>query len=148
LDAEDTRYGDSFLFTEQEVQEFLQKTEVSIGSFCYATLSKWLRLQSSLQLTDLKEYYNSYWARGYDGTSISLFNPWSVHQAIAEGQLSCYWNQTSSYNPIHKAIWSRGPDFTNRLIKLLAGERVTLPTRDIVTYEESVSICFVHHVDG
>ncbi|PVF97059.1 hypothetical protein CPB86DRAFT_786397, partial [Serendipita vermifera] len=122
LDAEDPRYGYSFLFTEQEVQEFLQTTG------------------SSLRLEELRGYYSSYCARGPGGTSISLFNPWSVHHAIAQGRLACFWNQTSSYNPIGKAIWNRGPNFTNCITKLLAGEAVELSTRSIVTYEDLNSV--------
>jgi hypothetical protein len=40
LDAGNPHYGDSFLFTEQEVKEFLQKTDVSTSPFRYATRFK------------------------------------------------------------------------------------------------------------
>jgi len=148
LNAKDARYGDSFLFTEEEVQEFLLKTKVSTSPLRYAAFSKLPCFQSSLQLADLKKLYHSYYARGPGAKSIPLFNPWSVHNAIAKGRLGCYWNQTSSYIPIRKAIWNRGPDFTDRVTKLLAGEEVDLEMSDTVTYEGSASICFAHSIDG
>jgi hypothetical protein len=148
LNAENPRYGDSFLFTEEEVQEFLLKTGVSTSPFRYVTLSKLPCFQSPLLLADLKTHYNSYLARGPDGKSISLFNPWSIHNAIAEKELGYYWNQTSSYMPIRKAIWNRESEFDHRLTKLLAGEEVELIMNDMVTYEESASFCFAYSVDG
>jgi hypothetical protein len=111
-------------------------------------LSKLPCVQCSLQLADLKGLYGSYYARGPDEKPISLFNPCSVHNAIARGRLACYWNQTSSYMPIRKALWNRGPDFTDRFTKLLAGEKVELRMNDMVTYEESVSFCFAYSVHG
>jgi hypothetical protein len=137
LNAENPRYGDSFLFTEEEVQEFLLKTGVSTSPLRYAMPSELPYFQSSLQLVDLKSLYSSYYASGPDEKPISLFNPWSIHNAIAENRLACYWNQTSSYMPIRKALWNRGSDFTNRLTKLLAGEKVELWMNDRMTYEES-----------
>jgi hypothetical protein len=148
LNAENPRYGDSFLFTEEEVQEFLLKTNVSTSPLRYAMFSKLPCFQSPLQLADLKKLYSSYYARGPGAKSIPLFNPWSVQNAIATGQLRYYWNQTSSYMPIRKAIWNRGPDFTDRITKLLAGEEVKLEMSDTVTYEGSACICFAYSVDG
>ena len=147
MNAEDPRYGDSFLFTEQEVTEFLEKTKVSTSSFHCAMLSKRPCLQSSLNLDELKKYYDSYHARGPDGTSISLFNPWSVHHAIALQQVRYYWNQTSSYIPIRKAVWMQAAGFNDRLAKL-AGDGVELPIGESVGYDESVSRCFGDRVDG
>jgi hypothetical protein len=111
-------------------------------------LSKFPYVQCSLQLADLKGLYGSYYAKGPDGKPITLFNPWPIHNAIAEGRLACYWNQTSSEMPIRKALWNRGPDFTDRFTKLLAGEKVELTMNDMVTYEESASFCFAYSVDG
>jgi hypothetical protein len=148
LNTEDPRYGDSFLFTEEEVQEFLLKTNVSTSPFRYAMLSKSSCFQSPLRLVDLKSFYNSYYARGPGAKPISLFNPWSVHNAIAKSRLACYWNQTSAYVPIRKAIWNREAGFTDRVTKLLAGEGVVLAMNDTVTYEKSASICFAYSIDG
>jgi hypothetical protein len=148
LNAEDPRYGDSFLFTEEEVQEFLLKTNVSTSPLRYVMFSKLPCFQSPLQLADLKKLYNCYYARGPSSKSIPLFNPWSVHNAIAKGRLACYWNQTSSNMPIRKSIWNRGPDFTDRVTKLLAGEEVELEMSDTVTYEGSAFICFAYSIDG
>jgi hypothetical protein len=111
-------------------------------------LSKLPCVQCSLQLADLKGLYGSYYARGPDEMSISLFNPCSIHNAIAMGRLSCYWNQTPSYMAILKALWNRGPDFTDCFTGLVAGEKIELTMNDMVTYEESASFCFAYSVDG
>ena len=85
---------------------------------------------------------------GPDAKPISLFNPWTIHHAIAGKRLDYYWNQTCGYMPIRKAIWNRGPDFNDRLAKLLGGEKVELPMNDTVTYKESASFQFACSVDG
>jgi hypothetical protein len=72
---------------------------------------------------------------------ISLFNPWSIHNAIASNQIDYHWNQTSSYMPLCKAIWEREPEFNHHVMKLLAGETVQLQMNDMAAYEESASFC-------
>ena len=134
LDSSSGRFAKSFLFTTEEVIDFLRSTQVSPNSFCHALFLKPLRCQSSLKFKDLEGVYNSYCAYTSDGP-IPLFNPWSVTNAIANCQLKPYWKHTSLNVPIRKALWCRSPRFTDLITELLTGKTVELQYQVMASYE-------------
>jgi len=134
LDSASERFAKSFLFTTEEVADFLRSTQVSPNSFRHTLFLKPLRRQSRPKLKDLKGFYNSYCAYRRGGT-IPLFNPWSVTNAIAQCWLDYYWKHTSSNVPIRTPLWSRSPRLTDLITELLAGKTVELQYQVMASYE-------------
>lgn len=98
----DDEYDGYFGFTEKEVSEILDY---------YGVTEK---------KTELKEWYD-----GYVFGSKEIYNPWSVINYVSKGCIpQAYWVNTGKNEVLEDLLKTATEDVTERLFKLLQGERV------------------------
>ncbi len=97
-----SRYGEYFGFTEEEVRELLEKA--NLGD----------------RINDIRTWYN-----GYQAGNIVIYNPWSILNCIQEqGKLSPYWVNTSDNALIKELIIQSSPYTKAQFESLLQGKAV------------------------
>jgi hypothetical protein len=98
----DSRYGEYFGFTEDEVIQLLEKTNHKNA------------------LPEVRNWYN-----GYQCGNVTVYNPWSIIHFITKGVLNAYWVNTSSNELIKDQILKSDIDFQEAFECLLIGNSVT-----------------------
>ncbi|MBS0350793.1 MAG: AAA family ATPase [Proteobacteria bacterium] len=95
-----SRYGQYFGFTEEEVMDLLQQTQLE------------------QQLPSIRDWYN-----GYRIGSWTVYNPWSIVKCIrARGELAPYWINTSGNQIIKNLLTHASERFRTQFEDLLAGK--------------------------
>ncbi|OUM62993.1 hypothetical protein PIROE2DRAFT_10571 [Piromyces sp. E2] len=100
---DDEEYYQYFGFTEQEVRDLCKKN----NTLKYEYLEKW---------------YNGY--KSNNGESI--FNTWSVIQALRRKKLKNYWIQTGRFDELINVVNFRINGVDNDIIKLIKGEEISV----------------------
>ena len=80
--------------------------------------------QSDLSIDELKAWYDGYQI----GSEPSVFNPWSVMEAVAEGECGSYWTATGAYDSVANYINLNYAGLKDDIIGMLAGERCDVVT--------------------
>lgn len=97
-----SKYGDFFGFTEQEVTDLITRYKLNITS------------------EEIKHWYNGYLA----GDTV-LYNPWSIVNCISEnGLLQPYWINTSQNKLIRELLIQSHAEFKAKFEQLLRGETI------------------------
>ena len=78
------------------------------------------------------------WYNGYDFGGVTIYNPWSVINAIDNypEPLGPYWLNTASNQLVHAELACGGMELKRDLEKLLAGEELRYPILDTITFED------------
>jgi hypothetical protein len=97
----DSRYGEYFGFTEEEVIQLLEKSNRS----------------DSLQ--EVRQWYN-----GYQCGEVTVYNPWSIIHFVTKGLLQSYWVNTSSNALIKEQIRKSDINFQEAFETLLIGNSI------------------------
>ncbi len=92
-----------FGFTEKETEELCRKYNMNFDS--------------------VKAWYDGYRIGGFE-----MYNPNSVYQAMTDHSLESYWKNTSAFGTINKFITLNFAGLKEDVIKMLAGERVSVNT--------------------
>ena len=101
-----SKYSEYFGFTEDEVDEILKKSQLSH------------------QAADIKQWYN-----GYQFGEITVYNPWSIVNCVAEqGTLKPYWVNTSDNRLIKNLMIQSNATFKEEFEALLQGQ----PVKEII----------------
>jgi len=147
MHAQDDRYANFFLFTEQEV-EMLCKAQRHVRSLSEI----WLIITISflkMNIATLQPHYDGYTARSSNGP-IKLYNPLSVIKALAQNCVSNFWVETGTaigiiswldlmdltggYTPLSQQLWRANADFRSKLDILLTQKEVELIVDDRVNF--------------
>ena len=112
-----TEYGDSFGFTESEVEEML----------AYYNLQE--------ELTEVKRWYD-----GYLFNDIEIYNPWSIINFVYDRDHRItqfalpYWSNTSSNSIIREMVGEADADAKRDLETLINGGIIEKPVHEDITY--------------
>ena len=112
-----TEYGDSFGFTESEVEEML----------AYYNLQE--------ELTEVKRWYD-----GYLFNNIEIYNPWSIINFVYDRDHRItqfalpYWSNTSSNSIIREMVGEADADAKRDLETLINGGIIEKPVHEDITY--------------
>ena len=112
-----TEYGDSFGFTESEVEEML----------AYYNLQE--------ELTEVKRWYD-----GYLFNDIEIYNPWSIINYIYDRDHKItkfalpYWSNTSSNSIIREMVGEADQEAKADLETLINGGTIENPVHEDITY--------------
>ena len=112
-----TEYGDSFGFTESEVEEML----------AYYNLQE--------ELTEVKRWYD-----GYLFNDIEIYNPWSIINYVYDRDRKItqfalpYWSNTSSNSIIREMVGEADADAKRDLETLINGGSIEKPVHEDITY--------------
>ena len=112
-----TEYGDSFGFTESEVEEML----------AYYNLQE--------ELTEVKRWYD-----GYLFNDIEIYNPWSIINYIYDRDRKItkfalpYWSNTSSNSIIREMVGEADQEAKADLETLINGGTIEKPVHEDITY--------------
>ena len=112
-----TEYGDSFGFTESEVEEML----------AYYNLQE--------ELTEVKRWYD-----GYLFNDIEIYNPWSIINYIYDRDHKItkfalpYWSNTSSNSIIREMVGEADQEAKADLETLINGGTIEKPVHEDITY--------------
>ena len=112
-----TEYGDSFGFTESEVEEML----------AYYNLQE--------ELTEVKRWYD-----GYLFNDIEIYNPWSIINYVYDRDRKItqfalpYWSNTSSNSIIREMVGEADADAKRDLETLINGGIIEKPVHEDITY--------------
>ncbi len=86
--------------------------------------------QSEVNVNDLKEWYD-----GYEiGKQKSIYNPYSVMEAISRGYCSSFWQSTSAYDAISSYISLNYEGLKDDIIYMLGGGRCDV---DATTFDNA-----------
>jgi len=108
-----SRYGEYFGFTEPEVIELLEKTQLN---------------------TNIDKVRN--WYNGYRAGDIVIYNPWSIINYIEEkGSFSAYWVNTSGNVLIKDLLIQSGPTFKFEFESLLQGNAIEKFINENIVFE-------------
>lgn len=105
-----------------------------------------LAQRNGFNMQELKEWYDGYQI----GDEKSIYNPYSVMEAIADGECSSYWATTGAYDSIVTYIKQNFEGLKDDIIKMLAGERCKVNTTkfqndiNIITCKDDVLTVLVH----
>lgn len=77
-----------------------------------------------MDVDDLKAWYDGY----HIGAESSMYNPYSVMCAIANGECDSYWSSTSAYDNVVTYIKMNFDGLKDDIIKMLAGGRCRVNT--------------------
>lgn len=106
-------YSDDFGFTEQEVNQLLQKTNLSTHA------------------EEIKQWYN-----GYKIGPQTIYNPWSIICCLKyKGKFEPYWVNTSGNELIKKVLSEASTDAKIQLEMLMQGEEITCAVDEHVAFE-------------
>ena len=112
-----TRYGDSFGFTQEEVEELL----------AYYGLSE--------QLEEVKKWYD-----GYLFNDFEIYNPWSILKYVNDRKDHVtefalpYWSNTSSNSIVREMVGEADEMAKADLETLMAGGTIEKPVHEDITY--------------
>ena len=112
-----TEYGDSFGFTESEVEEML----------AYYNLQE--------ELTEVKRWYD-----GYLFNDIEIYNPWSIINYVYDRDHKItqfalpYWSNTSSNSIIREMVGEADQEAKADLETLINGGTIEKPVHEDITY--------------
>ena len=112
-----TEYGDSFGFTESEVEEML----------AYYNLQE--------ELTEVKRWYD-----GYLFNDIEIYNPWSIVNYVYDHDRKItqfalpYWSNTSSNSIIREMVGEADQEAKADLETLINGGTIEKPVHEDITY--------------
>ena len=112
-----TEYGDSFRFTDSEVEEML----------AYYNLQE--------ELTEVKRWYD-----GYLFNDIEIYNPWSIINYIYDRDRKItkfalpYWSNTSSNSIIREMVGEADQEAKADLETLINGGTIEKPVHEDITY--------------
>jgi hypothetical protein len=108
-------YSQYFGFTEEEVLLAMEKTSVKHN------------------IEEIRSWYNGY---NFGGTT-PIYNPWSIMNVCAfpDEILRSHWINTSSDGSLGAVLNNLSISAKERLYKLAKGDKITLPLKDDVTYE-------------
>ena len=112
-----TEYGDSFGFTESEVEEML----------AYYDLQE--------ELTEVKRWYD-----GYLFNDIEIYNPWSIINYVYDRDRKItqfalpYWSNTSSNSIIREMVGEADQEAKADLETLINGGTIEKPVHEDITY--------------
>ena len=112
-----TEYGDSFGFTESEVEEML----------AYYNLQE--------ELTEVKRWYD-----GYLFNDIEIYNPWSIINFVYDRDRKItqfalpYWSNSSSNSIIREMVGEADADAKRDLETLINGGTIEKPVHEDITY--------------
>ena len=112
-----TEYGDSFGFTESEVEEML----------AYYNLQE--------ELTEVKRWYD-----GYLFNDIEIYNPWSIINFVYDRDHKItqfalpYWSNTSSNSIIREMVGEADQEAKADLETLINGGTIEKPVHEDITY--------------
>ena len=112
-----TEYGDSFGFTESEVEEML----------AYYNLQE--------ELPEVKRWYD-----GYLFNDIEIYNPWSIINYVYDRDRKItqfalpYWSNTSSNSIIREMVGEADADAKRDLETLINGGSIEKPVHEDITY--------------
>ena len=112
-----TEYGDSFGFTESEVEEML----------AYYDLQE--------ELPEVKRWYD-----GYLFNDIEIYNPWSIINYVYDRDRKItqfalpYWSNTSSNSIIREMVGEADADAKRDLETLINGGSIEKPVHEDITY--------------
>ncbi len=99
-----------------------------------------------LSLEDLKDWYDGYMI----GSESSVYNPYSVMEAISSGYCSNYWAKTGAYDSISTYIKQNFEGLKDDIIKMLAGGRCRVNTTkfqndlSVITCKDDVLTVLIH----
>lgn len=120
------RLSSFFGFTPEEVENLAEGEDVSAD--------------------DLKAWYDGYQI----GKEPSIYNPYSVIRAIANGECNSYWSSTSAYDNVLTYIKMNFDDLKDDIIKMLAGGRCKVNTTkfqndlSIINSKDDVLTVLIH----
>lgn len=80
--------------------------------------------ESSVDINDLKKWYDGYSI----GREKSIYNPYSVIEALYSGECKNYWQTTGAYDSVRTYIQSNFDGLKDDIIKMLAGGCVSVNT--------------------
>ncbi|MBS0655596.1 MAG: AAA family ATPase [Verrucomicrobia bacterium] len=107
-------YSDDFGFTESEVNQLLQKTDLSH------------------QAEDIKKWYN-----GYKIGTQTIYNPWSIISCLKhKGKFEPYWVNTSANELIRKILAEASAEAKIQLETLMQGGEIICPVDEHITFED------------
>ncbi len=107
-------FADKFGFLEEEVESLFKEQLVSY------------------KIEEIRKWYN-----GYLIGNMSIYNPWSIIQCIAnKGLLQPYWVNTSSNELIKKLLWKGEDSFKKDMEKLLQGEPITKSIEEGIIFSD------------
>lgn len=115
-----------FGFTQNEVQAIAEKNNFS--------------------MQDLKDWYDGYQI----GDEKSIYNPYSVMEAIADGECNSFWESTSAYDSVVNYIKQNFEGLKDDIIKMLAGGRCRVNTTkfqndmNIINCKDDVLTVLIH----
>ncbi len=115
-----------FGFTPKEVEELAEGEEVSAD--------------------ELRTWYDGY----HIGTEPSIYNPFSVIRAIANGECDSYWSSTSAYDSVVTYIKMNFDGLKDDIIRMLAGGRCRVNTTkfqndlSIINSKDDVLTVLIH----
>lgn len=113
----DDKYAEHFGFTQFEVDDILQRCDLSDKA------------------SEVKTWYNGYYIN-----NITLYNPWSISKfAKSAGKFDLYWVNTAEDVLIRKMIINSANDFKEHLETLLAGSSITTSINLNVTFKDIMS---------
>ena len=108
----DFKFNRFFGFTECEVEDLLSRNK------------------SSLEMSDIKLWYNGYCVKGTE-----IYNPNSIIKAICSNELDSYWDNTGSSQVVKDFV--NYIDLDNELNLLISGSKISF---DFKKYTPSISI--------
>ena len=91
--------------------------------------------ESGMKFSKMKEWYDGYTFGNYH----SVYNPYSVMQAIKRKSFKSYWRKTSKAESLKTYVGMNMDDLQNKILRLIAGESVEVYTDDFENDFESFS---------
>ena len=83
-----------------------------------------LATQANMDLEDIKAWYDGYMI----GSEVSVYNPWSVMEAVERGRCANYWSATGAYDSVSTYINMNYEGLKDDIIFMLGGGRCRVVT--------------------
>lgn len=116
--------------TQSALNNFVEYSVVKPGKlasffgFTPAEVEALLAEEDAVSMDDLKKWYDGYQI----GAEPSIYNPYSVAHAIANGECDSYWSSTSAYDSVASYIEMNFEGLKDDIIFMLAGGRCPVDT--------------------
>ena len=110
----------------QEFAPYTGFTEAEVKTLCD---------ESGMDYSQMKEWYDGYTFGNYH----SVYNPYSVMQAIKRKSIKSYWRKTSKAESLKTYVGMNMDDLQKKILRLIAGESVEVYTDDFENDFESFS---------
>ena len=116
--------------TQSALNNFVEYSVVKPGKlasffgFTPAEVEALLAEEDAVSMEDLKKWYDGYQI----GAEPSIYNPYSVVHAIANGECDSYWSSTSAYDSVATYIEMNFEGLKDDIIFMLAGGRCSVDT--------------------